>query len=67
MNFTIEQKEEITKYISRIRRKLNRSKYLANLDKKNGCYFGADIEEVIGICQNELDKLKEYLMNIDER
>ncbi len=66
MNFTIEEKELITKFLSRIARKLNRAKYLANLDYKNHCAFGESIEDVVGKCQQDVDKLKQYLMEIDK-
>ena len=64
---TIEQKEQITKILSRIHRKLDKGKRITKLQLQCRDYFAEDLAKILELCKKDVDKLKQYLMEIDRK
>lgn len=73
MNFTIEQKEQITAYLTMISVKIYGAKQLARAMENRPMHesevksWSKEIRESIESGERFVDKLKQYLMEIDER
>lgn len=72
MNFTIENKEQITTLFSLIYTKLDRAKHLAGAMENRPMHesevksWSKEIRESIESGEKYVDKLKQYLMEIDK-
>ena len=73
MNFTIEQKEQITAILALIYGKIDRAKHMAGAMENRPMHesevksWSKEIRESIESGERFVDKLKQYLMEIDER